>query len=138
MSMKRISVAALVATAASGCLTIPHLALAKSKSSHHVSIKLLTKQKGTVLTGTFSDKVLGHGTAKGTLHIPLTKLTYKVKGGSFSTTTPHCKTETYTPPTYTGCWKISKATGKFKGMTGSGTLSGNVDGHSIYKGTVKY
>lgn len=142
MSLKRVSLALALAVGISGCIVAP-MAFAAKNSSYKVSIKSLSKQhstsSGTTLSGTWSDAKLGKGTLTGTLKIPLTKLTYARKGyGTFSTTTYHCAKEKFSPPTFAGCWKVTKATGTFAGMTGGGTFTGNIDGHSVYVGAVKY
>jgi hypothetical protein len=111
---------------------------AHASKTHRVAIKLFTPPQGTTLKGTWHDKTLGHGTAKGTLHVPLTKLTFSRKGGTFSTTTYNCAYQKVTPPTFSGCWKVTKGTGRFKGMKGGGKLEGNFDGHATYHGTVRY
>ncbi len=137
MSMKRISLVVALATAVSGAAVVAPVAFARS--SQNVSITLLTKQHGTNLSGSWHAQGLGSGSVKGTLVIPLTKLTLTRGGyGSFSTTTFHCSNEHFTPPTFTGCWKVVHATGKFKGMTGGGKFAGNISGHTTYNGTVKY
>jgi hypothetical protein len=141
MSIKRMALSMTLVVAIAGCLSVP-LAFAASKS-YKVSIQSFSIQHstatGTTLSGTWHAAKLGRGTLTGTLVIPLTKLTYKRNGyGTFSTTTYNCKQQSYTPPTFAGCWKVTRATGKFKGMTGRGTFTGNIKGNADYVGSVKY
>jgi hypothetical protein len=142
MSLKRMSLVTALALAIAACFSAtvvfgaskPHKA-----KSHKVKIKIVTTQTGTKLAGTWSDAALGKGTATGTLVVPLTKLTLtRTGGGSFSTTTYNCPQQKFTPPTFAGCWKVVKGTGKFKGMTGKGLLAGTLTGPSYYTGPVKY
>jgi hypothetical protein len=137
MSLKRMSLVTALAFAIAACFSAA-VVFGASKS-HAVKIKIVTKQTGTKLKGTWSDAALGNGSVKGTLVVPLTKLTLtRTGGGTFSTTTYNCPQQKFTPPTFTGCWKVVKGTGKFKGMTGKGLLAGTLTGPSTYTGTVKY
>jgi hypothetical protein len=136
MTLRRIPIAIAAAAIAAGLALAP---AAGAASSHKVSLKLNGPPKGTKISGTWTEKTLGKGTLKGTLHIPVTILTFTAKGGTFTTTTDvPCKSEKVTLPTYKGCWKVTKGTGKFKGIKGGGKLSGNFDGHATYKGKLKY
>jgi hypothetical protein len=136
MTLRRIPIAIAAAAVAAGLALAP---AAGAASSHKVSLKLNGPAKGTTITGTWTEKSLGKGTLKGTLHIPVTVLTFTAKGGTFTTTTDiPCKSEAVTPPTFKGCWKVVKGTGKFKGISGGGSLFGNLDGHATYNGTLKY
>jgi hypothetical protein len=135
MTLRRISIAIAVAAVAAA-LAVPSLAAAKT---HKVKLVMFGPAKGTTITGTWKEKKLGKGTLKGTLHIPVTVLTFTTKGGTFTTTTDiPCKSEAVTPPTFKGCWKVIKGTGKFKGASGGGKLHGNLDGHAFYNGKLKY
>ena len=136
MTLRRISIAIATAAIAAGLALAP---AAGAASSHKVSLVLNGPAKGTTIVGTVSDKTLGKGKIKGTLHIPVTILTFTVKGGTFTTTTDiPCKDEAVTPPTFKGCWKVIKGTGKFKHASGGGTLFGNLDGHATYNGSMKF
>lgn len=136
MTLRRIPIAIATAAVAAGLVLAP---AAGAASSHKVSLKLSGPAKGTVIVGKFTDKTLGSGTIKGTLHIPVTVLTFTAKGGTFTTTTDvPCKDQAVTPPTFKGCWKVLKGTGKFKGISGGGTLSGNLNGDATYNGSLKY
>ena len=80
MARKRISTAIVIAaTLGIGATAIP-VAIAKTTKS--VTIKLYGPAKDTKITGTWSSKVLGKGTLKGTLKTPVTHLTFTTKGGS--------------------------------------------------------
>lgn len=134
-SRTRVLTALAVMTAAA--LLIPAAGSTAAKS-RNVAIKMNTPPKGTTLKGTWSEKTLGRGTARGTLRVPLTKLTFKTRGGTFSTTTYDCPEQKVSPPTFRGCWRVTKGTGKFKGMKGGGKLSGNFNGRATYRGKVTY
>lgn len=136
MSLKRTSLGVVVTVAVSAGLLSP--IASNAASSRSVTIKLNGPPKGTKISGTYTSNKLGKGKIKGTLNIPLTKLTFTTKGGTFKTTTFKCSSEKVTPPTYRGCWKVTKGTGKFRGMKGSGKLSGNFNGRATYSGKVRY
>ncbi len=135
MNKSRIALTALLSSVLALGLMAP---IASAKKTYKVAIKMNTPPKGTTLKGTWHEKTLGKGTAKGTLHVPLTKLTFTTKGGTFSTTSYDCSYQVVSPPTFKGCWKITKGTGKFKGITGGGKLEGNFDGHATYHGKVRF
>lgn len=133
MTLRRIPIAIALAA----ILAVPSAAAAKTQK---VSLKLNGPAKGTVITGTWSEAKLGKGKLKGTLHIPVAVLTFTVKGGTFTTTSgvKGCKDTAVTPPTFKGCWKVIRGTGKYKNASGGGKLFGNLDGHATYNGTLKY
>lgn len=136
MTPRRITIAIAAAAVTAGLALAP----AANAASHKVSIKLDGPAKGTVISGTWTEKTLGSGTLKGTLHIPVAVITFKVKGGTFTTTSDvkGCRDTAVTPPTFKGCWRVIRGTGKFKKARGGGKLSGNLDGRATYNGRLRY
>jgi hypothetical protein len=92
--------------------------------------------KGASFGGSFNGKPFGHCKMKGTLLIPQLRETWTCKGGTFNLTgisKSGAANDSF------GTWKITKGTGKFKGITGKGTFKGKVStGAFRYVGTAKY
>jgi hypothetical protein len=95
-------------------------------------------QTGVDLTATYKGTPFGTCKMTGKLVIPNTNQTIKCKGGSFKLTgfgTTGAANDSK------GTWKITKGsgTGKYKGITGGGTFSGQLStGIYRYIGAVKY
>jgi Protein of unknown function (DUF3224) len=131
--IRRISKIAVVASIA--VLAVAGVAQAKS-----YKVNTLGKggQTGVDLKSTYSGKPFGVCKMTGKLVIPDTQQTWKCKGGSFKLV-GHGTTGAANDAK--GTWTIVKGsgTGKFKGITGKGTFSGQLStGTFRYIGTAKY
>jgi len=136
--MKRTNRVVLLAAAslATTALLAPQVASAKTVK---VTIKSQAKDPSSFenisasLTGT-----LGKGSqAKCCIRLPKLFYKWKFKGGTIVAEA----TSTLKGSKAVGTWKITKgkSTGKFKGATGKGTLSGELSsGKYVYKGVIKY
>jgi hypothetical protein len=93
-------------------------------------------QTGVDLKSTYKGKPFGTCQMTGKLVIPNTQQTVKCKGGSFKLTgfgTTGAANDSK------GTWKIVSGTGKYKGIKGSGTFSGQLStGIYRYVGTAKF
>jgi hypothetical protein len=134
---KRISIVVVAAGLCAGLL-VPQLAAAKATKT--VTMVANGPAKGTRISGSWTSPQLGKGTLTGTLKIPVVTITWKASGGTFTTRAGNkgCTSATMDAPNYTGCFRVLSGTGKFKGIKGSGTLKGNLDGHVTYTGKLTY
>jgi hypothetical protein len=93
-------------------------------------------QTGVDLKSTYKGTPFGTCQMTGKLVIPNTQQTVKCKGGSFKLTgfgTTGAANDSK------GTWKIISGTGKYKGITGKGTFSGQLStGIYRYVGTAKF
>ncbi|HEY7620153.1 MAG TPA: hypothetical protein VH834_10290 [Solirubrobacteraceae bacterium] len=134
MSIKHHRRYAALAVAGVAALAIPATGLARS--SHSVNMKLVGKLSGVTITGTAKGKPFGNCTNKAKLIIPNEVQVWTCKGGKV-TIKSHGTTGAANAAK--GTWKVTKGTGKFKGITGHGTFSGlQSTGKFTYKGTVSY
>jgi hypothetical protein len=131
--LRRISsIAAIAAVAAVG---ITGVAEAKSYKVNVIGHGSVT---GTDVQSTYKGSPFGTCKMTGKLVIPNTEQTWKCKGGSFKLV-GHGTTGAANDSK--GTWSITSGsgTGKFKGITGKGTFSGQLStGIYRYVGTVKY
>jgi hypothetical protein len=112
--------------------------IASAKSSHKVTMKVTKacKQVGSKICATYGGSPFGTCKMTGTLVIPKTIQTWKCKGGTFRVT---ANGTTGAANDAKGTWKLSKGTGKYKGISGKGTFAGQLStGLFTYKGTAKY
>ena len=132
----RVALCATVVVA----LTAPVTAQAKT-------VKIATTAKLTLATGsgavggTFSGKPFGKGKVKGKSVLPLFTLKFSGKGGGFTMLFKGAPDN----DVIKGKFTLTKGTGKYKGIKGSGTGTGTVDVSKKtvvatfkYKGTAKY
>ncbi len=123
-------VAAIAAVAAVGFTGVAQAKAYKVNFLGHGS------QSGVDLTATYKGKPFGTCKMTGKLVIPNTQQTVKCKGGSFKLTgfgTTGAANDSK------GTWKIISGTGKYKGITGKGTFSGQLStGIYRYKGVAKF
>lgn len=91
---------------------------------------------GNKITGTYKGKPFGTCKMKGTLVIPKSLQTWKCKGGTLSVDSTGT---TGAANDAKGSFKITKGTGKYKGIKGKGTWAGQIStGVFLYKGSAKY
>jgi hypothetical protein len=131
--LRSISKVAVVAAVAA--LGITGVAQAKT---YKVNVVGHGSQSGVDLKSTYKGSPFGTCQMTGKLVIPNTEQTWKCKGGSFKLT-GHGTTGAANDSK--GTWKIAKGsgTGKYKGISGSGTFSGKLStGIYRYVGTVKF
>jgi hypothetical protein len=129
--LRSISKVAVVAAVAA--LGITGVAQAKSYKVNFIGHGT---QSGVDLKSTYKGTPFGTCKMTGKLVIPNTQQTVKCKGGSFNLT-GHGTTGAANDSK--GTWKITSGTGKYKGIKGSGTFSGQLStGIYRYVGTAKF
>lgn len=106
-----------------------------ARASGKIELKCKTPLKGSKVSGTCTGS-FGNIKSQGTLTSGYTHATVSMiaKGGTAVMT----YTITSNATGYTANWKWKSGTGKFKGITGSGSLTGDFKGNVIYVGTAKY
>jgi hypothetical protein len=131
---KRLSAVAAASVLTAGLLGgTTGVAVAKTQK-----VKIVTKgtYNGNSVQGKILSSPWGKGTYKGTLNPPDIVAKYKVKGGTFVISAKG----TIDGNRAFGSWKISKGTGKFKGIKGGGKwVTPNLaKGTTTFTGKVTY
>lgn len=105
------------------------------KKTRTLRLDLKTQSTGTTYTGTITGSE-GKGTASGVSKPPTATHRFTFKKGSLRLTSTSKKTDdTHT----TGTFKITGGTGKYKGATGKGTLTGDITAKTIrFVGKIRY
>ena len=123
-------VAVVAAVAAVGITGVAQAKTYKVNFTGHGS------QNGVDLKSTYKGVPFGTCQMTGKLVIPDTQQTLKCKGGTIYLT-GHGTTGAANDSA--GTWKITKGTGKYKGITGKGTFTGTLStGVYTYVGTAKF
>ena len=132
---KALTAAVVVAGLGVTGAVVPAGVASKAHIARTYSVKFKNVGNPQNLNGKLSGS-FGNGRSSGRIVVPKLYYNWKYSGGVIHATgkagAPHGSV-------YTGVWKITNGTGKFKGITGHGTFSGDPTGHPVvfhFKGTV--
>ena len=133
LALAALGAAALAASSAGG------LAQTAQAASKKVNMTLrcgLASGSQSAMTGTYSGAPFGSGKISGTLTAPTANVTFKTSKG---TATLYASGELTGRTTFAGTWRWTGGTGAYKGIRGSGKISGTVDCQPWkFVGTAKY
>jgi hypothetical protein len=133
-NIHRLVALTVAAGLAAGAMIMPAAASAKS-----YKVRLVNKStSGTSpkLVGTVKGKPLGKCKYRGTLTIPDTTQVWRCKRGKIYVST-HGTSGTSNDARAT--WKVTKGTGRYKGIRGRGKVKGKLSTSTfIYTGTLKF
>jgi hypothetical protein len=137
----RRTVVSCIGTALIGAtLLMPQVGAAQTAAAakaYKLSIKVKsTRSAGAATTGTFSGTPLGRGATTSKVAIPTETIVLRPKTGGSITIRAIGKNS---GTSVKGGWKATKGTGKYKGVSGKGTFTGDVRlGEFRYTGSLRY
>jgi hypothetical protein len=133
--------AVLALTAATGLAAVAATPAAQAAKTKKVKVDLtvhcgLAAGSQSALTGTYRGGPFGRGKVSGTITAPTANVTFKTSKG---TATLYASGKLTGRTTFAGSWHWTGGTGAYKGIRGSGRISGTVDCQPwTFKGTAAY